>query len=374
MSKKAKNKGAKKKTNPQRKGSSSHNTLSAKEVVSFVGGTDVGKVRKNNEDNFIAEKIWGEKCILAAAIDGLGGYEGGELAAKIAKEKIVEYLKDSLNGERIELLKQAVTIANNAIYEASCVDDKYTQMGCVLTTAIIDVDNHLVNMVHVGDSRLYSFRHGVLKKLSHDHSFVGHREESGDLTEEQAMNHPNRNIVDRVIGHQHHLSFDQDFIEAATFTLESNTTFLFCSDGLTDMITSSAISEVLGRDCSLSEKKDALIQSALEAGGADNVTVVLVEYLAIEKPTLVQKHEIKRRKGRHTEKKVENRDEKNDKTDNKSKWHVLQIIICLIGGLIAGFLCGLYFSRYQCNNKQSVSPSEYENIDTVAFIFDTLIK
>lgn len=374
MSKKAKNKSARKKTNSQGKGSSPHNTLSAKEVVNFVGGTDVGKVRKNNEDNYIAEKIWGEKCILAAAIDGLGGYEGGEIAAKIAKEGIVEYLKDSLNGERIELLKQAVTIANNTIFGASCNDDKYAQMGCVLTTAIIDVDNHLVNMVHVGDSRLYSFRHGVLKKLSHDHSFVGHREESGDLTEEQAMNHPNRNIVDRVIGHQHHLSFDQDFIEAATFALEPNTTFLFCSDGLTDMITSSTIAEVLGRDCSLSEKKDALIQSALDAGGTDNVTVVLVEYLADENLTLGQKHEVKRRKGHRAEKKAGIRDGKNDESDNKTKRHVFLIVFCLIVGLLVGFLCGFYLGCHQINNRNTGLHSNNIIIDTTTSINNTLMK
>lgn len=374
MSKKEKKRGVKKKTNPIRKDSSSHKSKSAKEIIGFVGGTDVGKVRKNNEDSFIAEKIWEGKCILAAAIDGLGGYEGGELAAKIAKEKIVDYLNDSLHGERIELLKQAVTYANNAVVEAGCKDDACAQMGCVLTTAIFDVPNHSVYMAHVGDSRLYSFHNGALKKLSHDHSFVGYLEDNGDLTEEQAMNHPNRNLVDRVIGHQHHRSFDQDFIESSTFPLEPNTTFLFCSDGLTDMITSNTITGILRRDCDLNEKKDALIQAALDAGGKDNITVVLVEYMADENPTSVQNREVKRSNRSHGRKSAET---KSEESDIKHKPCFSQIVLYLLAGLLAGFLCGYYFGRHQYVDrfdKQSVVPRDYNNIDSTVSVSDTLMK
>lgn len=360
MSKKEKKRQVKKKANHIRKDSPSHKSKSTEEIIGFVGGTDVGKVRKNNEDSFIAEKIWGGKCILAAAIDGLGGYEGGELAAKIANEKIVEYLNNSLHGERIELLKQAVTYANNAIVEASCKDDAYAQMGCVLTTAIFDVTNHLAYMAHVGDSRLYSFHNGALKKLSHDHSFVGYLEDNGDLTEEQAMNHPNRNMVDRVLGHQHHRSFDQDFIESSTFPLKPNTTFLFCSDGLTDMITSSTISGILRRDCDLNEKKDALIQAALDAGGKDNITVVLVEYLADENLASVQNCEVIRPNRSHGKKTTET---KIKGSDNKHKLCFLLITLCLLVGLIAGFLCGFYLGCRQNNYIQPVVPHDYSIID-----------
>ncbi len=372
MSKKEKKRGIRKKANPVRKDSSSHKTKSTKEVIGFVGGTDVGKVRENNEDSFIAEKILEGKCILAAAIDGLGGYEGGELAAKIAKEKIVEYLNDSLHGERIELLKQAVTYANNAIVEANCKDDAYAQMGCVLTAAIFDVTNHLVYMAHVGDSRLYSFQNGVLKKLSHDHSFVGYLEDNGDLTEEQAMNHPDRNIVDRVIGHQHHRSFDQGFIESSTFPLGPNTTFLFCSDGLTDMITSSTITGILRRDCDLNEKKDALIQAALDAGGKDNITVVLVEYMADKDLTSIQNREVKRHNSGHGRKSTET---KNEKSDDKHKPYFSQIVLCLLVGLIVGFLCGFYFGRHPHVNKldeQPIVPYDNNIIDSTTSIFKTL--
>lgn len=363
MAKNTKKTGNKPNTTPKqgKSASPSRKKSGSKVRIDFVGRTDVGKVRKNNEDNYIVEKIWDDKCVLAAAIDGLGGYEGGELAAKIAKDKIVEYLKESNNGERIELLKQAVTIANNAICDASQNDEKYSQMGCVLTVAIIDTESRLVNMAHVGDTRLYRFYDGVLKKLSKDHSLVGYREEIGDLTEEQAMNHPNRNIVDRVLGHERHLASDNDFIEAATFALESKTIFLFCSDGLTDMITSATITEILGRKCNLTEKQDALIQAALDAGGKDNVTVVLVEYISEEKKpvsqedrnTVVQVREDDPEDVPNTPMPPEDIPQKSFRTK----------ILYLFVGLLMGFLCGYGVGRH--HSGQEIKVEDDGNIETI---------
>lgn len=246
--------------------------------ISIYGKTDMGRIRTNNEDAFVAQSLWNNKTYLAIAIDGVGGYEGGEIAAGIAQKIIPEYLSESPNGERVELLKQAVTAANNAIYDARQNDSAHNQMSCVLTAAIIDVENRQISMAHVGDSRLYSFHHGKLNKLSHDHSLVGYREEIGDLTEEEAMHHPQRNVIGRDVGSQKHKVNDEDFIESQTFPLEPNTILLLCSDGLTDMITSSLIIEILRSDDNLKEKANTLIKSALDTGGKDNVTVVLAEY------------------------------------------------------------------------------------------------
>ena len=341
--------------------SQSRKKSGSKVRIDFVGRTDVGKIRKNNEDNFIVEKIWDNRCVLAAAIDGLGGYEGGEVAAKIAKDKIVEYLKESNNGERIELLKQAVTIANNAICEVSQNNEKYSQMGCVLTAAIIDAESRLVNMAHVGDTRLYRFHDGELTKLSKDHSLVGYREEIGDLTEEQAMNHPNRNIVDRVLGHERHLASDNDFIEAATFPLESKTIFLFCSDGLTDMITSTTITEILGRKCSLTEKQDALIQAALDAGGKDNVTVVLVEYISEEKKPVGQ--DVRKPVVPVYEDIPEHDSNAPTPSADNPKKPFGPIIPSLFVGLLIGFLCGFAIGRY--HSGQEVKDEDEDNVETI---------
>lgn len=256
--------------------------MTYKANTTFFGCTNVGRVRTNNEDAFVTQKLWGDDCVLAIAIDGVGGYEGGEIAAAIASKTIPEYLEASPNGERVELLKQAVTAANNAIFEARETDPEHGQMSCVLTAAIIDMTQKKVSMVHVGDSRLYCFRHGRLKKLSHDHSLVGYREDIGDLTEEEAMHHPQRNVIGRDVGSQRHQPDDDEFIEAQVFKLMPNSILLFCSDGLTDMITSASITDILSQKDSLEDKTNALIEAALVAGGKDNVTAVLVEYQSDE--------------------------------------------------------------------------------------------
>ena len=252
------------------------------EKIVFYGLSDMGRQRTNNEDAFVAEQL-DDNTVLAVAIDGVGGYEGGEVAAEIAKTEIPEYLHEFRNGERIELLKQAVVEANNAIFERRQTDTERANMSCVLTSALIDKGRKVVDMVHVGDTRMYLFRHGKLRKLSHDHSLIGYREEVGDLTEEEAMHHPQRNVISRDVGSGKHGVEDRDFLEAEEFPLLPNSTFLLCSDGLTDLITSKQIESILEQNLLLEEKAQALIDAANEAGGKDNITVVLVEYQAEEK-------------------------------------------------------------------------------------------
>lgn len=306
--------------------------------TSIIGKTDMGRVRTNNEDAFVAQQLWDENTYLAIAIDGVGGYEGGEIAADIARKTIPEFLLASSNGERIELLKQAVTAANNAIFEAREADPEHGQMSCVLTAAIIDVAQKEISMAHVGDSRLYRFHHGELKKLSHDHSLIGYREEIGDLSEEEAMRHPQRNVIGRDVGSQKHKANDDDFIEAQVFPLLPNTTLLFCSDGLTDMITSSAISLVLSQKGSLEGKATALIKAALDAGGKDNVTVVLFEYQSdeleeIHTETITMKEE----KSMENIKENATLDGKKA-SENPSKKSRTKAIMPLIAGLLVGFV------------------------------------
>lgn len=256
--------------------------MKPKEQLTFFGLSDMGKQRTNNEDAFVAEKL-DEMTILAVAIDGVGGYEGGEVAAEIAQTEIPRYMHDFRNGERLELLKQAVIYANNAIYDRRLVDTARPSMSCVLTAAIVDAQRKVIDMVHVGDTRLYQYHDGNLVKLSHDHSLIGYREEMGDLTEEQAMHHPQRNVISRDVGSAKHEVEDRDFLEAAEFPLQPNSILLLCSDGLTDLITSKQIVSVLNQNISLQAKAQALVDAANDAGGKDNVTVVLVDYKSDEK-------------------------------------------------------------------------------------------
>ena len=245
----------------------------------FCGKTDMGKCRTNNEDAFLVHQL-DDNTVLAVAIDGVGGYEGGEVAAEIAKDEIMAYLSEFRSGNRLELLKNAVANANNAICEHRKYDYAHSEMCCVLTSALIDKQGETVDIVHVGDSRMYRYHDGTLQKLTSDHSPVGFMEDSGFLTEEEAMHHPHRNLIDRCVGSDVHLADDPDFLEAKRFVLQPDSIYLLCSDGLTDMVTSAQIVSILGRSASLDEKASALIDAANQAGGKDNVTVVLVEYLS----------------------------------------------------------------------------------------------
>lgn len=246
-------------------------------TITFFGNTDMGQIRSNNEDAFIAQYIWDENHILAVAIDGVGGYEGGEIAASLAQKSIVEYLELYSNGERLELLKQAVIFANNRIYSERKNLPQYSSMSCVLTAILVETESKRINMAHIGDTRLYQFANGKIVKLSHDHSLIGYREEIGELTEEEAMKHPQRNVIGRDVGSQFLESSGNDYIEVETFPLLPNSILLLCSDGLCDMITSEQMKVELEKDIPVKDKVENLIKKANKAGGKDNVTVVLVE-------------------------------------------------------------------------------------------------
>lgn len=248
--------------------------------VDFVGCTDMGLVRSNNEDAYVVQNIWDKKHILAVAIDGVGGYEGGEVAAALAKESIVEFLNNNREGEKAELLKRAVIYANNTIYTERQRDAGRSQMSCVLTAVLVDVAEQYINMAHVGDTRLYQYCDAEFVKLSHDHSLVGYREEIGDLTEEEAMSHPQRNVISRDIGSRYLSEDECEYVEVNSFPLLPNSTLLLCSDGLCDMVTSVQMALILSEEAPLGLKVEHLIAAANAAGGRDNVTVVLVEYCA----------------------------------------------------------------------------------------------
>lgn len=243
--------------------------------IRYFGATDMGRVRTNNEDSFVAQSVWNEHYALCVAIDGVGGYEGGEVAAEIARKTLIDYVTKHEGENGLEVLKQAVVEANNAIVSEKERTGQYSYMACVLTAGLFDLQHHQLNVVHVGDSRLYQYAAGELRKLTHDHSLVGFREEMGELTEEEAMHHPQRNLIERMVGDVRHELDDANFLDAGIFPLVTDAQFVFCSDGLTDMVTSATIRRVLDQDATVEEKAARLIAAANDAGGKDNVTVVV---------------------------------------------------------------------------------------------------
>lgn len=244
----------------------------------YSGMSSVGRIRTNNEDAFYVDYIWDENNILAIVADGLGGCEKGEVASNLAVETIVTYLKAYRNGDRLELLRQAVIAANNAIIEKQKELPDASNMSTVITVSIFDTVAHLVYMAHVGDTRLYQFTHDEgLVKLSHDHTLVGYKEEQGELTEIEAMSHPKRNEISKLLGAAYVDVNSKNFVEINSFDLLSQSYYLLCSDGLYDLITSDEIAEILDDNDNVTEKSKKLIEKANAAGGKDNITVVLIE-------------------------------------------------------------------------------------------------
>lgn len=242
----------------------------------IAGKTDVGQRRQDNQDTFICTPIWSDDSVLLAAIDGVGGYAGGDRAAAIAKESIEKYMTTP-NGDPLSMLREAVVFANNQIHQERQQTPQLAQMACVLTTAVADSRLRKLYYVHVGDTRMYRFRGGVLEKITRDHSLVGIREDASELTEAEAMQHPRRNEILRDVGSLAHRVDDPDFLESGETAFEPGDVLLLCSDGLTDMITQAQIRAVLGRKLSLDAQAMELIRVANQQGGKDNITVVLAQ-------------------------------------------------------------------------------------------------
>jgi serine/threonine protein phosphatase PrpC len=242
--------------------------------IQIAGQTDVGQRRTDNQDTFICTTIWSDSSVLLAVIDGVGGYAGGEQAAAIARESIERYMTKP-NGDPLSMLREAVVFANNQINEQRQQEARLAQMCCVLTVAVANADTGKLYFVHVGDTRLYRYRQGVLEKLTHDHSLVGIREDANELTEVEAMQHPRRNEIMREVGSTEHRVDDPDFLESGETDFRSGDQLLLCSDGLTDMITQAQITSVLRQSAPLEKQAAELIKLANQQGGNDNITVVL---------------------------------------------------------------------------------------------------
>jgi serine/threonine protein phosphatase PrpC len=243
----------------------------------FYGITDKGKRREKNEDTFFAREVPGTQLLVAGVIDGVGGYQGGDIAAEIARTVIVEKLESISNENVIESLREAIIAANVKINEAKKEEPGNDQMACVLTCVVVDKKGNICWFAHVGDTRIYLWRDHSLVKLSSDHSVVGFLEESGRLSEEEAMHHPRRNEINKALGFEENIDSAEDFIETGESPFLPGDQLLLCSDGLTDMIPSAKIMQVLTADNGMAGKAQALVDAANEAGGNDNITVVLVQ-------------------------------------------------------------------------------------------------
>ena len=242
----------------------------------LFGITDAGKVRENNEDEFITQEVMHNKFMIAGVIDGVGGYAGGEIAAALTKEVVLKEL-ETIEPDLINQLNRVFHLANEQIIEHKQGDLELMDMACVATLAVIDRQNNLLHYVHVGDTRLYLFRDHSLIKISRDQSFVGFLEDSGRLTEEAAMQHPKRNQINQALGLASRQGMTDAYFETGSSPFLPGDMILICSDGLTDMVDAALITAVLNGPETLAIKGQRLVEEANRAGGKDNVTVVLAK-------------------------------------------------------------------------------------------------
>ena len=236
-----------------------------------AGQTDPGRQRNVNEDRFHCDAARG----LFIVIDGVGGQAAGGKAADVALAMLRARLERE-TGATAQRIREAITIANNEIYRLAGTRPEWNGMACVLTVAV--VENGLVTIGHVGDTRLYKLREDRIEKITRDHSPVGEREDSKELSEQQAMRHPRRNEVYRDVGSDLHEPGDPEFVDIEEIPFEPDASLLLCSDGLSDLVDSATMTDVVSQCAGDPEAvARALIDTANSAGGKDNVTVVYVE-------------------------------------------------------------------------------------------------
>ncbi len=236
------------------------------------GRSDIGLVRSSNQDDFYFEVV-SEGCAWAVVCDGMGGANGGNVASSTAvayiKERFSEEFSLELSAEEVEKTMTEILIdANRVVYEKAQSTPELSGMGT--TCEFVLIRNKQINVIHVGDSRTYSIRGGKLKQITEDHSVVQEMVRRGELTPEQAENHPNKNYITRALGIAPEIVID--FIQ---FDFAYGDVLLICTDGLSNCVSGIDIIKTVH------EKRgeslvDALIERANAGGGKDNITAVVL--------------------------------------------------------------------------------------------------
>lgn len=240
----------------------------------IFGASNTGKVRKDNQDSYLFD-TFGSNTGFAVVCDGMGGPGGGKTASSIAVNSFAKFmssLTDNCDEEKIkETFQKAIDCANKEIYNKALGDASLKGMGTTLVSSVIVKDTGY--FVNVGDSRAYLIRDGSIRRISHDHSAVQQLVDNGMLTESQARNHPNKNIITRAMGVEENVCFD--FFKEKVY---NNDMILLCSDGITNYIDDLEIPfETVKRKDNIETIPQILIELANSRGGADNSTVVIMK-------------------------------------------------------------------------------------------------
>lgn len=241
---------------------------------SFFAKTDPGRTRGNNEDSVATDA----RTHMAVLADGMGGYNAGEIASGMAtafiKSEMSRWLEEAGHAASLREVRRAMEIcvenANLSIFNAANTNAAYAGMGTTLVVSIFCDDKLLLG--HIGDSRCYRFREGVLQQITKDHSLLQEQIDAGLITPEQAEHSTIKNLVTRAVGVD-----DVVLLEVNEHVVKVGDLYLLCSDGLTDMVNDSSIAKIVSSERGLEQKGDDLIEAANANGGRDNISVILVE-------------------------------------------------------------------------------------------------
>lgn len=229
--------------------------------------SDIGLKRALNED--YALYFEGTDFKIYVVADGMGGHNAGEVASKMAAERIVDYVKCNFSKlEEKELITKAIEDVNREIFNFSMTNDKLNGMGTTVTACLITKRN--IYVANVGDSSCIGVKNGMIKKITKDHSLVQELIDSGTISEMEAVNHPKKNIITRALGTSSNVNVD-------VFNLMNDEyeVLLLCSDGLTNELTKDEILEVIINEENYNYVANRLVDMAKEKGGRDNITVLL---------------------------------------------------------------------------------------------------
>ena len=235
--------------------------------LKWGASTDVGMVRQQNEDSYLAEEN------LYVVADGMGGHNAGEVASALAVTTLKAGARTGIDS--VERFRELVQQANTAIYTASLDDSTQSGMGTTLTAlSIVAGEEPRVLVANVGDARTYMWRNGALTRLSVDHSYVQELVNEGIITPEEARVHPRRNIVTRALG------IDRSVVvDVFSHLVRTGDRIVLCSDGLVDEVSDADIAIVLGQHSDPQDTSEALVMVANTAGGRDNTTVIVIDVL-----------------------------------------------------------------------------------------------
>ena len=235
--------------------------------------SDVGRRRNTNQD--YASVFTNQEGIkLAILADGMGGHRAGDIASQMAVLNLGNAWEeqDLTDDEKIaQWFIQAIQEENALIYQRGQEQPEYNGMGTTIVAAALSEERFTI--AHVGDSRAYLIRDGKIIQLTEDHSLVNELIKSGEISEEMAVNHPRKNILTRSVGMPGTVEVD-----VSTYIWQLKDRLLLCSDGLTNMLSEEMIETIVNQEGTLSDKVTELINQANEAGGADNITVLLIEF------------------------------------------------------------------------------------------------